>query len=152
MIAEYEAGGNPLLDGPRQYGLTQQHKHLKEMKKISNLAQDPIFCPIVSNFYRGMEVTVPVFAKDIRGGINELKDYYRTYYSGQFVKLNEEGNERQPLPYEKIRLDDLVQELGAGAEQYLTPKRQFGYLFFGRGENKEGYQEKYWNPDTNNGL
>ncbi|MCQ2558643.1 MAG: N-acetyl-gamma-glutamyl-phosphate reductase [Oscillospiraceae bacterium] len=93
MIAEYEAGGNPLLDGPRQYGLTQQHKHLKEMKKISNLAQDPIFCPIVSNFYRGMEVTVPVFAKDVRGNINEIKDYFRTYYSGQFVKLNEEGSE-----------------------------------------------------------
>ena len=32
MIAAYEAQDrDPLLDAPRQYGLTQQHKHLKEM-------------------------------------------------------------------------------------------------------------------------
>lgn len=35
MIAEYESPErSPLLKGPRQYGLTQQHKHLKEMAEI----------------------------------------------------------------------------------------------------------------------
>ena len=35
MIAEYEsAGRNPLLKAPRQYGLSQQHKQLKEMAVV----------------------------------------------------------------------------------------------------------------------
>ena len=38
MIAEYESQDiNPLYLAPRQYGLTQSHKHLKEMAKISGL-------------------------------------------------------------------------------------------------------------------
>ena len=36
MIAQYEASDRSvLLDAPRQYGLTQQHKHLKEMVAVS---------------------------------------------------------------------------------------------------------------------
>ena len=66
MIAEYEAGDRPvLLDAPRQYGITQQHKHLKEMVKITGVTTAPVFCPIVSDFYSGMEVTVPVFREDL---------------------------------------------------------------------------------------
>ena len=38
MIAEYEASSrDALLDAPRQYGLAQSHKHLKEMKAISGI-------------------------------------------------------------------------------------------------------------------
>ena len=51
MIAEYESDQrNSLLDAPRQYALTSEHKHLKEMKAISGLSAAPCFCPIVSNF------------------------------------------------------------------------------------------------------
>ena len=36
MIAEYEdAEPDVALESPRQYGLTQNHKHLKEMKAIT---------------------------------------------------------------------------------------------------------------------
>ena len=59
MIAEYEdENRNVLLDAPRQYGLTQEHKHLKEMVKLCGLTTAPAFCPIVAPFYSGMEVTV----------------------------------------------------------------------------------------------
>ena len=38
MIAEYEdEKRDMLLDAPRQYGLTQKHKHLPEMKKITGI-------------------------------------------------------------------------------------------------------------------
>lgn len=38
MIAEYEsADKSPLLSAPRQYGLSQQHKHLKEMAGITGI-------------------------------------------------------------------------------------------------------------------
>ena len=54
MIAEYEADGRDVqLDAPRQYGLTQQHKHLREMQKITGIDYAPIFSPIVSDFYSG---------------------------------------------------------------------------------------------------
>ena len=47
MIAQYEASGRDgLLDAPRQYGLGQTHKHLKEMQAITGLETAPVFCPI----------------------------------------------------------------------------------------------------------
>ncbi len=84
MIAQYNE--SPLaagLDSPRQYGLTQKHKHLPEMQKICGLENAPVFNPIVSNFYAGMVVTVPLHtaqftknltAKDVH---TYLSEYYR---------------------------------------------------------------------------
>ena len=91
MIAEYEEDGRDfLLNAPRQYGLTQQHKHLKEMKKITGLDSEPIFCPIVSDFYSGMTVTVPIFASDLKKGtVNEIKEVYKNKYTGDIVKYVE---------------------------------------------------------------
>lgn len=92
MIAEYESDAKtPLMEAPRQYGLTQNHKHLKEMKAICMLDQNPIFCPVVSDFYSGMVVTVPLFAKDLKfGGIDDIKKIYRGLYNGPVVKYTEE--------------------------------------------------------------
>lgn len=97
MIAEYEEEPDELLGAPRQYGLTQNHKHLKEMVKISGLENAPAFCPIVSDFYSGMEVTVPVFKSDLKNGfdIEKIKEVYKNKYNGPLVKyeenLSEEG-------------------------------------------------------------
>ena len=96
MIAEYEAGSrDPLLDAPRQYGLTQQHKHLKEMKAISGLNQAPIFCPIVSDFYSGMVVTVPLFREDLAPGktVEDIKAVYAARYVGPMVTYRETMDE-----------------------------------------------------------
>lgn len=97
MIAEYEEEPDELLGAPRQYGLTQSHKHLKEMVKISGLKNAPAFCPVVSDFYSGMEVTVPVFKSDLKNGfdIEKIKEIYKNKYNGPLVKyeenLSEEG-------------------------------------------------------------
>lgn len=95
MIAEYEEENRDfLLDAPRQYGLTQQHKHLKEMKKITGLENAPIFCPIVSSFYSGMTVTVPLFASDLkRGTVEDVKAVYREKYTGNIVTYTESADE-----------------------------------------------------------
>ena len=91
MIAEYEsADRNSLLDGPRQYALTQSHKHLKEMVKLCGLESAPVFCPIVGDFYSGMEVTVPLFAKDIKGTMDDIKKLYAEYYQGGLIRYTEE--------------------------------------------------------------
>ncbi len=88
MIADYREEGRPTLyDAPRQYGLTQQHKHLREMKAVTGLANEPIFCPIVADFYSGMEVTVPVFASQMKkkASLSELQAFYRNWYQGMLV-------------------------------------------------------------------
>ena len=94
MIAEYESPErSPLLKGPRQYALTQQHKHLKEMVAICGLENAPVFCPIVADFYSGMEVTVPLFAKDIKGNINDIKNIYKSLYNTSLLHYDEEDEE-----------------------------------------------------------
>ena len=93
MIAEYEAEGrSPLLDSPRQYGLTQMHKHLPEMQAVCGLDYAPAFSPIVSDYYCGMCVTVPLFSRLLRKKmtVNELKSYFAEYYaSHNFVKVTD---------------------------------------------------------------
>lgn len=94
MIADYEsAERSPLLKGPRQYALTQQHKHLKEMVAICGLENSPAFCPIVGDFYSGMEVTVPLFAEDIKGNIEDIKQLYKSIYTSPLLHYDEEDEE-----------------------------------------------------------
>ena len=94
MIAEYESEErDALLSAPRQYALAQKHKHLPEMAKISGLENAPVFCPIVGDFYSGMEVTVPLFACDINGTADDIKKAYAEKYTGGVVKYAECGDE-----------------------------------------------------------
>ena len=94
MIAEYESDElDVLLTAPRQYGLTQTHKHLKEMKAISSINSFPIFTPVVSNFYSGMTVTVPLFKEMISGSVNDIKDVYKALYNTPIVKYTQSVSE-----------------------------------------------------------
>ena len=96
MIAEYEdAERDVLLDAPRQYGLTQQHKHLKEMKAISGIENAPVFCPVVAPFYSGMEVTVPIFKSMLKDGttLDDIKNIYKKKYNGPIVNFVDENDE-----------------------------------------------------------
>ena len=95
MIAEYEDEPDELLGAPRQYGLTQNHKHLKEMVKISGLENAPVFCPVVGDFYSGMEVTVPIFKSDLKNGFNieKIKEIYKNKYTGPLVAYVDDLNE-----------------------------------------------------------
>lgn len=88
MIAQYEdAARSALLDAPRQYGLGQTHKHLKEMKTVTGLANEPVFCPVVSDFYSGMQVTVPLFKRWLQNGATaeDIKAAYKALYTGPIV-------------------------------------------------------------------
>lgn len=92
MIAGYEdENRDKLFDAPRQYGITQNHKHLKEMKAITGLENKPVFCPIVGDFYSGMEVTVPLFKEDLAEGftIEDVKNAYKEKYKGSIIKYVE---------------------------------------------------------------
>ena len=110
MIAEYEGyEKDAQLFAPRQYGTSQQHKHLKEMKAVCGIEVSPIFCPIVDDYYSGMEVTVPIFARQLKsGGIEDIK----AVNTDAFVPgINDlvYGNE------ERILLTAIYDNLGKGA-------------------------------------
>ena len=94
MIAEYEAENrSELLSAPRQYGLSQTHKHLPEMQKICGLDTVPIFCPIVAPYYAGMEVTVPLFAEEIQGSKADIEAVYADYYKTGLVRFAKDSGE-----------------------------------------------------------
>ena len=85
MIAQYEAPDRPAeLDSPRQYGLSQAHKHLPEMQKLCGLAYAPIFNPIVADFYKGMAVSVPLHSAWVGGrSAEEVRHALAAHYEGQ---------------------------------------------------------------------
>ena len=93
MIAEYESDPPaPLLAAPRQYGLSQTHKHLPEMMKVCGLVHAPVFSPIVAPYYAGMEVTIPLTPLETSASPDQIRDIFRSYYTGGLVTCRE-GNE-----------------------------------------------------------
>lgn len=86
------------LYAPREYALSQSHKHLKEMKAISKLDREPLFTPVVDDYYSGMVVSVPMythlFSKKVTP--SELHDMYAKFYEGeQFIKVMPFGAEAE---------------------------------------------------------
>lgn len=121
MIAEYEAEGrDKLLDAPRVYGISQQHKHLKEMVAITGLDTAPIFCPIVAPFYSGMEVTVPLFKKDLNGSVEQIKNVYKSTYNTAFVSFCDNSDENGFLSSGALSGLDSMQISVFGNDERIT--------------------------------
>ena len=94
MIAEYEDPANvQRLKAPRMYGLTQAHKHIPEIKKVCGLNYEPVFCPIVSSFYSGMQTTVSLFSGDLTTDISGIKEIYADYYKTGLVRFSDNVSE-----------------------------------------------------------
>ena len=94
MIAEYEAPErNPLFQAPRQYALSQVHKHLPEMAKVCGLEYAPVFSPIVAPYYAGMEVTVPLTPAETSASPEEICEVYRSYYRSGLIRFAEAPDE-----------------------------------------------------------
>ena len=90
MIADYEADGrDKLLDAPRIYALTQEHKHLKEMSMLCMLDKAPVFSPIVASYYSGMEVSVSLTRELVSCGIEDIRTAYRDYYKGGLIRYDD---------------------------------------------------------------
>lgn len=94
MIADYEAKDRDiLLSAPRQYGISQSHKHLPEMTAVCGLETPPLFSPIVADFYSGMTVTVPLFAEQIKGTAEDIRKIYKEKYAGPVVRYADSADE-----------------------------------------------------------
>ena len=129
MIAEYEEENRcPLLSGPRQYALTQTHKHLKEMVALCGLENAPVFCPIVGDFYSGMEVTVPLFAKDIKGTAEDIKALYQSYYQGGLIRFADAPDPDGMLSAAAFAMRDDMQLSVYGNEERILLVARFDNL------------------------
>lgn len=91
MIAEYEQEGRETdFNAPREYALTQKHKHLKEMKAVTGLTREPLFSPILADYYSGMVVSLPVYADYFKESVTpeKLQEFFAEYYKGQqFIEV-----------------------------------------------------------------
>lgn len=129
MIAEYEEVSRPaVFDAPRQYGLTQQHKHLKEMVKICRLETAPVFCPIVADYYSGMCVTVPLFKKDLKGSVDDIKALYKQCYNSNLVHFDESADENGLMAGNLLSGRDDMQITVAGNDERILLISRFDNL------------------------
>lgn len=134
MIAQYETDKTVDLFAPRQYGLTQNHKHLKEMQAITGLKSKPIFTPIVDDYYSGMSTTVPLFTELMDGvKLNTVYEMFKEYYkdsklisvceldsSVSFISANEMSGKDSMKIFisgndERIFISSIFDNLGKGA-------------------------------------
>ncbi len=98
MIADYEDENRSFeLSSPRQYATPQKHKHIPEMTKVTGIKNAPVFCPVVGDFYSGMQVTVPLHKSQLNDGftIENIKKTYAEMYKDSVVtyvpKMDETG-------------------------------------------------------------
>ncbi|MCI9401390.1 MAG: N-acetyl-gamma-glutamyl-phosphate reductase [Lachnospiraceae bacterium] len=98
-IAIYEAQERDKeLDAPREYALTQNHKHLIEMQKITGLDKIPLFSPIICDYYSGMLLTTPFYTDMLIGNPapEKVHAFFQDYYAGEkFVKVMPFGKEAE---------------------------------------------------------
>lgn len=129
MIAEYEGESRDLLlDAPRVYGLTQNHKHLKEIVALCALQTAPAFCPIVAPFYSGMEVSVPVFAKDLSCTKSDLEAFFASYYQNSLIKFNAQADENGFLSASALSGRDDMEITVTGNDERIVLTARFDNL------------------------
>lgn len=95
-ISGYSGGGKKLInwceenhfsnmDSPKPYRFDLKHKHLPEMQKITGLAYEPAFTPMIANYYKGMSVTVSLFTRLLNKNysVSDIHGILTEYYSGE---------------------------------------------------------------------
>jgi len=126
-IAQYEDSNRSVeFDAPRLYGMGQTHKHLKEMKAIVGLDQEPLFSPYVCDFYSGMIVTVPLFVNKLNKKMTamEVHEFFNNYYKNSvFVRVapfNEKGTEDGFLAANRLSDKDYLEIYVAGNDDRIS--------------------------------
>lgn len=127
-IAQYnDDNRNYELDSPRQYALTQEHKHLKEMKAISNLDRVPFFAPHICNYPQGMVVSIPIFTDMLKKetSISEIQHMYANHYDNKpFIKVRPLGYTQSMIASNTFaNRDDMEIEINGNNDRILITSR-----------------------------
>ena len=128
MIADYETAATPLHQGGRLYALSQMHKHLPEMLKVCGLSTAPAFLPIVVPHHSGMEVAVPVFARDLKGNPDEVRAVYREAYAEGLVRYVENADEGGFMSSAKLSGSDGMEVSVYGNDERIVLVSRFDNL------------------------
>lgn len=146
-ITGYSGGGKPLIKeyeafdknnytnhqddrkAPGIYALTQNHKHLPEMKKISGIVKSPAFIPIVSDYYSGMLVTIPL---DVKTALKEYhpddfervyKDFYSQEKMVHVIRLDNDGKSETLYANKMADRDDMEIIIYGNEEKIVISSR-----------------------------
>ena len=124
MIAEYEGPDKgQALYSPSVYAIAQGHKHLPEMRHVCGLTTNPVFSPIVDDYYKGMATTVPLHRSMLKGvsGLQDVWKALRDYYAGQkLVQVAELDSIAKLCGNAKAGQDDLSIILAGNDEQFTV--------------------------------
>ena len=125
MIAQYEdPGRSALLEAPRMYGLSQNHKHLPEVMKVCGLSRAPVFCPVVAPYYSGRGVSILLSGETLKASPKEILDIYRGYYREGLVHAGEAVDEEGFLSAGRYSgRDDLEVSVQGGSERIVLTAR-----------------------------
>ena len=128
MIAQYETDASErdsLLDAPRLYSLGQTHKHLPEMAKMCGLEQPPIFAPIVSDYFAGMLVGVPLAGISPEIANEALTSYYA---NARLVRVRPDADEAGFLSAGALAGRDSLEVAAFGNEERTLVCARFDNL------------------------
>ena len=126
-IAQYEdVNRNIEFEAPRLYAMGQMHKHLKEMKAISGLEQEPLFNPYVCDFYKGMLVTVPLYVDRLNIKITpkelhqKFLDFFKNKKLVRVMPFDEKGTETGFLSANHLAGKDYLEIYISGNEERIS--------------------------------
>lgn len=127
-IAQYEDENRcSELDSPRLYALTQEHKHLKEMKAVSGLAKTPIFSPIICDYPQGMVVSIPLYTDRMTEKYTkqDIFEMFSAHYAGSdIVKVRPLGYTEDMIASNTFEnRDDMEIEINGNDDRILITSR-----------------------------
>lgn len=127
-IAQYEdKNRDKELDSPRLYALTQEHKHLKEMKAVSGLSKEPIFSPVICDYPQGMVVSVPLYTDKMnkKYTVWDIYEMFAEHYAGSdIVKVRKPGYTQGMIGSNNFAgRDDMEIEINGNSDRILITSR-----------------------------
>lgn len=132
MIAAYESPDKPQeLFSPGIYGLSLRHKHLPEMTKITGLAYDPVFMPVVDDYYKGMATTIMLQSRLLPGhpSAEEVCKRLAEYYADEhFVRVVPFGSHENTLYANKLAGTNYLELVVCGNEAQISVTALFDNL------------------------
>ncbi len=132
LISEYEdENRDKRHESSRIYGTNLSHKHLPEMKAVCGLEYEPLFSPIIGDYYRGMATTVMLenrllcgkpTAEDIR---ERLAEYYKNEY---FVQTAPFGGDEPVIYADTLAGTNFLRLIVCGNDRHTTVTALFDNL------------------------
>ena len=128
MIAQYESPERAEnLSSPAIYGITQNHKHLREMQAVCGLEKPPVFSPIVDDYYKGMATGIQLHNALLKGKptAQDICELLGRYYEDQnMVRVAPWGSETGMLAANAFSgYDNLEISVTGTGEQTLIVSR-----------------------------